>query len=68
MVEKQETEQTMTRSLQTMVIGISLAVAGMAAAYRHHDGESVRIIKAHDIKEKLDGKDAKVTVVEFDSG
>jgi len=39
-------------------------VGGAAAAYQHEDGESVRVIGSHDMIEKLDGKDAKATVVE----
>jgi len=33
-------------------------------AQHHKDGESVKIIATHDIQEKLEGKDAKVSVVE----
>jgi quercetin dioxygenase-like cupin family protein len=51
----------MIRSLLVLAIGIG---GGLAAARIHEDGESVRVISARDIKEKLDGKDAKVTVVE----
>ena len=36
----------------------------MNTAHQHEDGEKVRQISATDIKEKLDGKDAKATVVE----
>jgi hypothetical protein len=36
----------------------------VAFAHLHEDGESVRTISAQDIKEKLDGKQAKVTIVE----
>ena len=54
----------MIRSLLILAIGIGLGLVGMAAAHLHEDGESVRLISARDIKEKLDGKDAKVTVVE----
>src|SRR5262245_33050735 len=54
----------MIRSLSALTIGIAIGVGGMAAAHQHEDGESVKLIAAHNIKEKLDGKDAKVTVVE----
>lgn len=40
----------------------------MTAASQHEDGEAVKIISALDIKEKLDGKDAKVTAVEVTIG
>jgi quercetin dioxygenase-like cupin family protein len=36
----------------------------LALAQHHEDGEHVRIVTTYDIQEKLDGKDAKVTVVE----
>jgi quercetin dioxygenase-like cupin family protein len=54
----------MIRSLLVVTIGIGLGLGGLAAAQIHEDGESVSIISARDIQEKLDGKDAKVTVVE----
>jgi quercetin dioxygenase-like cupin family protein len=58
----------MVRSLFVLTIGIGLGVGGMAAAYNHEDGESVRVISERDIKEKLDGKDARVSVVEVTIG
>ena len=54
----------MIRSLLVLAIGIGLGLGGLAAAHTHEDGESVKVISARDIKEKLDGKDAKVTFVE----
>ena len=54
----------MSRSLLVLVIGIGLGVSGMAAAHHHEDGESVKIISAMDIVEKIDGKESKVSVVE----
>lgn len=54
----------MIRSLLALTIGIAIGVGGLAAASQHEDGEAVRVITARDIKEKLDGKDSKVTVVE----
>ena len=54
----------MIRSLLILAIGVGLGLGGLAAAQIHEDGESVRLISARDIKEKLDGKDAKVTIVE----
>ncbi len=58
----------MIRRLLLLAIGIGLGVVGMAAAHNGEDGESVRVISAQDIKEKLDGKDAAVTVVEVTLG
>jgi quercetin dioxygenase-like cupin family protein len=40
----------------------------MAAVHDHEDGESVKLISERDINEKLDGKDAKVSVVEVTLG
>ena len=59
----------MIRSLLALTIGIATGVGGTAAVNhhedgQHEDGESVKLITARDIKEKLDGKDAKVSVVE----
>jgi quercetin dioxygenase-like cupin family protein len=58
----------MIRNLLVLTIGIATGVGGMAATHEHEDGESVKVITARDIKEKLDGKDAKVTVVEVTIG
>jgi quercetin dioxygenase-like cupin family protein len=54
----------MIRSLLALTIGIAIGVGGLTAVNQHEDGESVKTIAARNIKEKLDGKDAKVTVVE----
>ncbi|MGE3807163.1 MAG: cupin domain-containing protein [Gemmataceae bacterium] len=54
----------MMRTCILLVLGAALGVGGMTFAHRHEDGESVRVIAAQDIKEKLDGKDARVSVVE----
>ncbi len=54
----------MKRTQLLFVVAIVLGLGGMTLAHFHEDGESVKIISARDIKEKLDGKDAKVTVVE----
>ena len=54
----------MNRTQLLFVVGVVLALGGMALARAHEDGESVKAISAQDIKEKLDGKDAGVTFVE----
>ncbi len=54
----------MIRSLLVLTLGIATGVGGLAAVNHHEDGESVKTIAARNIEEKLDGKDAKVTVVE----
>lgn len=55
----------MIRTLLTLVAGISVGVAGMAATqHDHHTGAKVTTLAARDIGEKLDGKKAKVTFQE----
>lgn len=58
----------MIRNLLVLTIGIATGVGGMEAAHHHKDGESVKLIAARNIKEKLDGTDAKVTAVEVTIG
>jgi len=58
----------MIRSVSVLMIGIAAGVGGMVMARQHADGESVKIVTARDIHEKLDGKEAKVTVVEVTIG
>ncbi|HEX4612234.1 MAG TPA: cupin domain-containing protein [Urbifossiella sp.] len=53
----------MIRGLLILVAGVGVGVAGMAAV-QHQAGESVTPLSARDIAEKLDGKDARATVVE----
>ncbi len=57
----------MKSSICSMVVGVlALSAMGMAFAHLHdeEDGESVKVIMAHDIQELLDGKAAGVTVAE----
>ena len=54
----------MKRTLLLAVTAIFLVASGIAFAHQPENGESVREISSHDIKEKLDGKDAAVTTVE----
>lgn len=58
----------MNRSILLVVVGVALGAGAVAFAHAHEDGESVRTLSARDIKEKLDGKDAKATVVEVTIG
>lgn len=51
-----------------LAIGVALGAAGMGFAHAHEDGESVKIVTTYDIKEKLDGEDTKVSVVEVTIG
>jgi len=52
----------MIRTLLALTAGIGIGVGGMTAA--HHDGEKVKTIAERNIVEKVDGKEAKATVVE----
>lgn len=55
----------MKRNLIMLMVGLACGIGGMAWAHNHHDdGESVRVVSAREIQEKLDGKAAAVTVVE----
>jgi quercetin dioxygenase-like cupin family protein len=54
----------MIRTLVALAAGIGVGAGAMNAAHHHEDGEKVKEISATDIKEKLDGKDARATVVE----
>lgn len=54
----------MKRTALLIAIGAALGAGGMSFAHHHKDGESVRVISAQNIQEKLDGQEAKVTVVE----
>jgi quercetin dioxygenase-like cupin family protein len=53
----------MKRILPLLLLALLIA-GGASFALQHKDGESVRVISAQDIQEKLDGKVAGVTVVE----
>ena len=54
----------MNRTLTIVFVYVVLATGQLASAHSPENGESVREISAHDIQEKLDGKNAAVTVVE----
>jgi quercetin dioxygenase-like cupin family protein len=57
----------MRQAFLLLLTGAALGAGGMIFAQvheKHQDGESVKVISARDIKEKLDGKEAKVTFVE----
>jgi len=50
------------------MVGLASGVAAMAFAERHEHGESVKVLSATDIQEKLDGQEARATVVEVTIG
>jgi quercetin dioxygenase-like cupin family protein len=53
----------MIRTLLTLAVGIGVGAIGMSAT--QHDGVRVTPISERNIVEKLDGKEAKATVVEL---
>lgn len=54
----------MIRGLLALAVGIGLGAVGMSAARHDEKGGSVKVLAARDIAEKVDGKEAKATVVE----
>ena len=54
----------MLRTLLVLVIAGIGGAAGFAAAHNHEDGESVKLIAASDIVERVDGHASKVSFVE----
>jgi quercetin dioxygenase-like cupin family protein len=58
----------MKRTLLSLAVGAALAAGGMSYAQHDEDGEMIKVISTHDLQEKLDGKEAKVTVVEVTIG
>ena len=50
------------RTLLTLTVGIGVGAGGITAA--RHERENVTVLAARDIAEKVDGKEAKATVVE----
>jgi quercetin dioxygenase-like cupin family protein len=53
-------------------IGIAIGIAGLALAHPKNDasgnGEQVKVLASYDVKEKFDGQDATVTMVEVTLG
>jgi quercetin dioxygenase-like cupin family protein len=54
----------MNRTLLLVATTIALAAAATTLAHPIENGEQVKIVDVHKLAEKLDGKDADVTVVE----
>src|SRR5690349_6201812 len=54
----------MIRTLLALAAGIGVGAGGMNAAHRHDDGGKVKALSATDVREKMDGKEAKATAVE----
>lgn len=60
----------MARIALVFVVGLAVGIVGATAAHSEKSGEQVKVIANYDLKEKVDGKDATVTMVEvtFDPG
>ncbi|MDX1966433.1 MAG: cupin domain-containing protein [Planctomycetaceae bacterium] len=54
----------MNRAFIALVIGTALGAGGASLSHPHKDDESVKVISAWDLKEQLDGKATRATMVE----
>jgi quercetin dioxygenase-like cupin family protein len=54
----------MKRTFGLLTMAAAVAAGGIAYAYRAEDGEKVKVVSVHEIKEKLDGKETSATFVE----
>ena len=51
-----------------LIVGVAIGVSGLAPVRPEENGEHVKLLATYDVKEKLDGKDAAVTMVEVSFG
>ena len=62
----------MTRIALILIVGVAIGIGGLALAqpdaHPKGNGEQVKVVATYDLKEKLDGKDAAVTMVEVTFG
>ena len=62
----------MKRIALVFIVAIAIGIAGLALAHPQDNtsgnGEHVKVLASYDVKEKLDGKDATVTMVEVTFG
>jgi quercetin dioxygenase-like cupin family protein len=62
----------MRRIALTLIVGVAIGIGGLALAqhdaHPKENGEHVKVLATYDLKEKLDGKDAAVTMVEVTFG
>jgi quercetin dioxygenase-like cupin family protein len=62
-------EVIMRRTLLAAAIGAAIGASGLSLAnHQDHGQESVKVLSARDVIEKLDGKEARVTTVEVTLG
>ena len=62
----------MRRSALILIVGVAMGITGLTLAQPEKNGsgngEQVKVLASYDVKEKLDGKDATVTMVEVTFG
>jgi quercetin dioxygenase-like cupin family protein len=62
----------MKRIAWILIVGVAIGIGGLALAQPEAvpkaDGERVKVVATYDLKAKLDGKDAAVTMVEVSFG
>lgn len=54
----------MNRKLAVITFTIAIGVSVAIGAHFHEDGEKVRVISVHELKEEVDGKKSSATIVE----
>jgi quercetin dioxygenase-like cupin family protein len=58
----------MKRIALILIVGVAIGVGGLTLARLEENGEHVKVLATYDVKEKVDGKDAAVTMVEVSFG
>ena len=62
----------MIRSALFLIVGVGIGITALTLAHSDEktsgSGEQVKVLASYDVKEKLDGKDADVTMVEVTFG
>jgi quercetin dioxygenase-like cupin family protein len=58
----------MIRTALILIVGIAIGIGAVTFAHPPGNGEHVKLIGSYDLKEKLDGKDATMTIVEVTIG
>jgi quercetin dioxygenase-like cupin family protein len=53
----------MKRSALMLIVPVALGIGGLTLARPEESGEHVKVLASYDVKEKLDGNDAAVTMV-----
>lgn len=58
----------MKRSALILIVAVALGIGGLTLARSEENGEHVKVLASYDLKEKLDGNDAAITMVEVTFG